>query len=714
MYTSGSTGKPKGVVVPHRAIARLVIGADYAKFGPDEVLLQMASYAFDASTLEIWGALLNGGRLAIMRPGPATLQEIAETISNERVTTAWLTAGLFNSFISSLPEGLKPLKQLITGGDVLSISHVKQALTLLPDTTIINGYGPTEGTTFSCCRTIDRSDVERSSILIGHPISNSTAYVLDDHLLLAPIGVVGELFIGGDGVALGYFNAPEATSEKFLANPFTESTGDRLYRSGDLCRRLPSGLIEFCGRKDEQVKLRGYRVELGEIESALTFFDEIKNAVVLAKSIDDSDKQLVAYLVLASKSESADISLIRSRLQKILPSYCVPSRFVIVEDIPLTANGKPDRVRLAQLNGKALDGKTESIAYRDDVETKLAAIWNSLLPGEKVGLHDNFWDIGGHSLLAVRMFVDIEKEFGKRLPLPVLFKAQTVAELAEVIRGPLPENAWRSLVPIQTTGKRPPLYCIHPIGGAVTCYRLVAGYIGSDQPVYGLQSRGLDGIQEPVHTVEQMAANYVEEIIASNPDGPYLICGYSFGGVVAHEAAIQLRQMGRQIEFVGLIDTSFPEYSRLELLSSKGKSFWSYAAHQLQIFRRLNGADRRTFFARKMRDALRRLRNQTDDYNQMDDLVAYPTELIKTITMANEQALTRYYPKKYPGELVVFRTSERLDLDFDDPMSAWKTVADKIVVHDLPGNHFTTIKEPNVQSLACELRSCIDRVVQHD
>ena len=302
MYTSGSTGRPKGVSVTHKSVVRLVKETNFANFGSDQVFLQLAPISFDAATLELWGPLLNGGRLVIFPAQTPTLEEIGLALTTHGVTTLWLTAGLFNLMVDERLEDLRGVKQLLAGGDVLSVAHVKKVVQELSGCQLINGYGPTENTTFTCCHPVTDADAIESSVPIGRPISNTQVYVLDRQLRPAPVGVAGELYIGGDGLARDYFNRPQLTAEKFIPNPFSDVPGARLYRTGDLTRYLPNGTIEFIGRVDQQVKLRGFRIELEEIQAALVEHEAVQEAVVVAREDTPGDKHLVAYVVASPEA----------------------------------------------------------------------------------------------------------------------------------------------------------------------------------------------------------------------------------------------------------------------------------------------------------------------------------------------------------------------------------------------------------------------------
>ncbi len=427
-YTSGSTGKPKGVQVLHRGVTRLVLGAEYARFDASRVFLQLAPISFDASTLEIWGPLLQGATCVIAPPGAQSPEQIGQLLRKHQVTTLWLTSTLYNTVIDLAPSALSSVSELLIGGESLSPSHVQQGLRMLPQTQIINGYGPTESTTFTCCYRIPKQfNPGALSIPIGRPISNTQVYILDDRKNPVPIGVAGELHIGGDGLARGYVKRPDLTAEKFVHNPFSAQPGARLYRTGDLARYLPDGNIEFLGRTDHQVKIRGFRIELGEIESVLAGHPLVREAVVLAREDIPGDKRLVAY-VTGKKGETPKVSELRSLLQAKLPEYMVPSAFLVLEMLPLNPNGKLDRKALPQP-----DFQSEPAAFvppASTTEKALANIWSELLGIKQVGLHDNFFELGGHSLLATRAVSRASTTFKVDLPLRALFEHPTLASHA--------------------------------------------------------------------------------------------------------------------------------------------------------------------------------------------------------------------------------------------------------------------------------------------
>jgi amino acid adenylation domain-containing protein/non-ribosomal peptide synthase protein (TIGR01720 family) len=424
MYTSGSTGTPKGVCVVHRGVVRLVRETNFAPFGASEVMVQLAPIAFDASTLEIWGALLNGGRLVVPPPETPSLTQVGEILRSGGVTTLWLTAGLFNAMIEAQPEALRSVKRLLAGGEALSVSHVQKALAELPDVQLINGYGPTENTTFTTTHPITATDLA-GSIPIGRPIANTTVYILDALRQPVPIGVPGELYTGGDGLARGYLKRPELTAERFVETSF-----GRLYKTGDRARWLVDGTIAFLGRLDFQVKLRGFRIELGEIESVLGQHPAVAESVVVLREDVPGDKRLVGYVVGKDDARPTPADL-RAFLAERLPAYMVPAAFVTLDAMPLTPNGKVDRRALPAPEAGALAAR-EYVAPRGPVEETLAEIFAEVLrvPVERVGAHDGFFELGGHSLLATQAVTRIRAALGVELPLRTIFEAPTPADLA--------------------------------------------------------------------------------------------------------------------------------------------------------------------------------------------------------------------------------------------------------------------------------------------
>ncbi|HEY0733388.1 MAG TPA: amino acid adenylation domain-containing protein [Herpetosiphonaceae bacterium] len=477
MYTSGSTGLPKGVSVTHRNVIRLVSSPNYARLSADDVFLQFAPISFDAATLEVWGALLNGARLVVFPAGTPSLAELGQALERYQVTILWLTAGLFHQMVDNQLDSLRSVRQLLAGGDVLSVPHVQKVLRTLDGCQLINGYGPTENTTFTCCYPMRHGEQVGLSVPIGRPISNTRVYVLDRHLKPVPVGVSGELYAGGDGVGRGYLNRPDLTAERFVPDPFGDP-GARLYRTGDLVRYRPDGNLEFLGRRDAQVKLRGYRIELGEIEAVLLRHPAVQECAVLVREDVPGDRRLVAYVVEELRTQNLEpgieqrtenkeqssiaglpsptateaeasrglgqgprvratteslIPALRAFVQAELPAYMVPAAFVVLPALPLSPNGKLERRALPAPDAAWSTLDDSFVAPQSPIEEVLAGIWAGVLRLERVGIHDNFFALGGHSLLATQVISRIREAFQVELPLRALFEAPTVAQLAERI-----------------------------------------------------------------------------------------------------------------------------------------------------------------------------------------------------------------------------------------------------------------------------------------
>jgi amino acid adenylation domain-containing protein len=707
MYTSGSTGAPKGVAVPHRGVVRLVT-ADYARFGPDEILLQLAPASFDASTFEIWGALLNGGRLVIAPPDVLSVDELGTVLARHDVTTLWLAAGLFEQVVDASVEILRPLRQLLVGGDVLSPRHVRRVLAALPRLRFVNGYGPTESTTFTCCHAVTSAPPPGLSIPIGRPIANTRIYVLDRHRLPVPIGVPGELWIGGDGLARGYVDRPELTAERFVVHRFSEALEERLYQSGDRVRWLRDGTLEFLGRLDDQLKVRGFRVEPGEIETVLARHPTVRQSVVVARRAPAGGRDLVAYVVGSGSEDSREL---REFLRGKLPEYMVPATIVMVGRLPLTPSGKVDRRALPDPAGSGGAAEGAAVEPRDELERQLARIWQEILSVHRVGVRDNFFDLGGHSLLAVRMFARLEEQVRVKLPLATLFQTPTIEGLSAVIRGATWPASGRSLVAIQPAGDRPPVFGMPGVTGTVFFYRDLARYLPPDQPFYGLQSRGIDGAGKALTRVEDIAAEFLREIREIQPEGPYYLVGLCMGGVVAYEMAQQLRATGEEVGLLGLLETWPPLVSsgRRLMASARTRAFLGFVMSRLRLY---GQALARLHWREQVRYLLGRIKllgaiGARGGLSREVRVELYE----RVVTQANLLAFGQYRPQVYPGPVVLFCAGGRQVAPGHDYRLGWRDLAaGGFDVYTVPGDDSgRMVAEPNVRLVAEYLQSYLDR-----
>jgi aspartate racemase len=717
MYTSGSTGTPKGVEILHRGIVRLILGVDYVQIDARDVFLQLAPVSFDASTFEIWGSLLSGARCVLFPDKVATSEELGRILAKEGVSTLWLTAGLFNVLVDESPEILRGVRQLLVGGEALSVAHVRRALELLPGTELINGYGPTESTTFACTCHIGRHIVPGlGSIPIGKPIANTKVYVLDKRREMVPIGVPGELCIAGDGLARGYLNRPELTAQRFIQNQFNEEPEARLYKTGDLTRYLPDGNIEFLGRIDDQVKVRGFRIELGEIENALGQHPSIRDCVVVAREDEAGAQQLVAY-VMPKAGQVVLSEEMRRFLKAKLPEYMLPAVFVPLPALPLAPNGKVDRRALPAPSPDRVDQRDTYVAPRTPIEEQLRIIWCEVLDLDRISIHDNFFELGGHSMSAVRLFAKISKTFNINLPLATLFKAPTVEKLSAIIGDGGWSPSTNCLVAIRSKGPRPRLFLVHPAGGNVLCFAGLARHLGSDQPVYAVQESTVAG-RAPLTNIEEMSTHYLREIRSLQPKGPYHLCGSSFGGLVAFEMARRLAAEGQKVDLLALLDTYPPRlflwgymisprirYHAGALRRRGWRSKLAYVGEHLKP----------TYLGERLKSFYGQWKAGMQNRALLRQPASIPTlDVISRNSLAHEAALmatASYKPQAYAGTVVFFKATDRGE-DYPDPEPPWRPlVTGRLIVRSVPGTHTTMLAEPNLATLADQLRAAIDETL---
>jgi amino acid adenylation domain-containing protein len=693
IYTSGSTGRPKGTLVTHHNIARL-FAATEERFGFDEhdVWTGFHSFAFDFSVWEIWGALIHGGKLVLV---PYLVsrdpEEFHALLICERVTVLNQTPSAFRQLMmvganENAGENLA-LRVVILGGEPLDFQSLRPWFERHGDAKpqLFNMYGITETTVHVTCRPVASADLNAArGSLIGEPIPDLQLLLLDRHLQPAPLGIPGEIFVGGPGVARGYLNRPELTAERFIANPFSTDPGSRLYRSGDLARRTSDNELEYLGRIDLQVKIRGFRIELGEVESVLKQHTAIRDAAVLAREDRPGDKRLVAYVVPA-RGRSVIANELRGFLLSRLPDYMVPAAFVTLEALPLTANGKVDRNSLSVSDVKFEVAKQAHVSPRNAVEVQLMRIWERILDVSPIGMQDNFFALGGDSLAAVRLIDRVEQLFGRQLPPDMLwYQEGTIESLARALvedRGP---PLWSGPVPIKATGKRRPLFCPHVIGGHLFFYDNLARHMALDQPLYGLPARGLDGKAPPDTRIEAMAAHCISGMKKVQPKGPYRIAGYCSGGAIAFEMARQLHGRGETVELLALCDSVAPGFRPMEL----ARTTWN--------FLRLKNV-------RPVQQRLYRF--------VLQNLGLSHKRKFRTVTEAHYWAHLSYRPRPYPGRAILFRGS--YTYDSHNRSLGWARLATAGVdICIVPCGHAAMVKEPTVRVLAERLETYLSRVAQ--
>ncbi|MFP3885130.1 amino acid adenylation domain-containing protein [Priestia filamentosa] len=708
IYTSGSTGKPKGVVIPHHNVIRLLDSTEeWFHFDEHDTWTMFHSYAFDFSVWEIWGALLRGGRLVIV---PHTVsrspKEFLQLLVREGVTVLNQTPSAFYQFMreerenENLREELK-LRFIIFGGEALDLSRLEEWYSRHEENrpTLINMYGITETTVHVSFLELGLESISHhGNSLIGENIKDLGIYVLDDYLRPVAPGVIGEMYVSGEGLARGYLNHPGLTAERFVANPYGKE-GSRMYRTGDKARYRHDGTLDYIGRADHQVKIRGFRIELGEIQSVLLQSEFVESAAVVVGGEEISTQKLIAYYIPTSNGEGKEEE-IRTHVRNHLPDYMIPTAFIEMEEFPLTVNGKLDvkKLPLPDFNYKG-----EGDYPRTPKEELLCDIFTRVLQLERVGIHDNFFNLGGHSLLAVELISKIRDALGVELNIGHLFEAPTVSGLARQIDEGGEENSLNVLLPLRKSGQRNPVFCVHPAGGLSWCYAGLMTALSADYPIYGLQARGISEDNAFPRTLDEMAEDYVNEIRTVQPHGPYHLIGWSLGGNVVHAMATRLQREGEEVRLLALLD-AYPSH----FLPLKGGPDEEEALIALLA---LGGYDPDHFGENEpltMESAINILKK---DGSALASLSDETIVRLKETYRNSVRILGEYKPQSFKGNLMFFRST--IIPEWFDPISpdAWKTYLDgEIEQYDIDCRHKDMCQPKPLAEIGELLAQALERI----
>jgi amino acid adenylation domain-containing protein len=716
-FTSGSSGKPKGVMGRHGPLTLFTSWAvDRFRLNERDRFSMLSGLAHDPLHRDIFTPLQLGGTVCI--PDQQDIESpgrLRAWMKQQEITVANLTPAMSQLLSEGVSddEQIESLRYSFLVGDVLRKRDVARLKKLAPEITCVNLYGATETQRAVGHYLVpnDLAVLDKEVLPLGKGIRDVQLLVLNSAGQLCGIGEAGEIYFRSPHLAKGYLGDAALTNERFIVNPFANTPGDRLYRTGDLGRYLPDGNVEHLGRADRQTKIRGFRIEPGDIESTLTNHPNVSEAAVVAHQNESGETSLIAYVVTDT---TIAVAALRQYVSEKLPAYMVPTAFVTMDALPLTPNRKLDRRALPVPDQLQTERREEHAKPRSATEQALVEIWREVLALNQVGIHDNFFDLGGHSLMAVRLFAVMEKQFGKRLPLATLFQAPTVAQLAAMLETE-PSAEWSSLVSIQPEGTRPPFFCVHAVGGNVLEYYDIARHLGTDQPFYGFQSRGLDGSQTPHTRIEDMAAHYVKEMREFQPVGPYLIGGRSLGGTIAYEMARQLNAQGQEIGLLALLDSYPVGHAKLSAQGYSSKSdarrYLRKAGAHLANMRSLPLGEKFGYLIDKSQYLPLRIKSRIwrTIYRSYQSLGQEVPRALRVVEEFNWLAAREYTPHFYDGRITLFWASTDLRAKFD-LLEGWQALArGGMEVHEVPGTHIDMIKEPQVAELAKKLDACLMR-----
>jgi amino acid adenylation domain-containing protein len=743
IYTSGSTGMPKGVMIQQSSVVNYTQAlCELLKAEPRWQYATVSTLAADLGNTAIFCALASGGCVQVLDYEMVTSTEaMMRWVEHHPIDVLKIVPSHLSALLAGESgKGVLPRRALVLGGEVLPPSLLERIRQLGSRCEVYNHYGPTEATIGVLVNPLSRmggvKEETGATIPLGRPITNTQVYVLDRRMQVIPMGVTGELYIGGAGLAIGYIGQGEQTAERFVPHPWSLQAGARLYRTGDLARSSEEGKIEFVGRCDNQVKLRGYRIEVAEVEIALRQHPNIRDSAVVVQEDSSAGPYLVGYIVPRKLPIPAGMN-IGEFLRERLPGYMVPSSFVYLKFLPLSANGKVDQQQLAVAKreentslSSLVDVGSQSrtiVQPRDAIEWQLLQIWEDVLQMQPLSIIDDFFNLGGHSLLAVRLMSHIAKHFGQHLDLATLFEHPTVAEFAVVLRQQVTSEERSPVVAIQSQGSRPPFFCVPPGGGTAFCYANLARRLGPDQPFYGLHTPDPGSVEERLGTVKAIALHYLAALQAVQPQGPYLLGGWSSGGVIAFEMAQQLQKQGKQVDLLAILDSWMPD-AQLRAKTREEEINLGDPGVIKWLIRHFKIAVPDDFDQRELDEQL----NYATDHAKKIHAIPVDTslELVRRYTriiLLNRHIVHLYDPQSYAYSIDYFASSASIDLTGSlgeregsaeipvrlDRLEVWRELAQGgLYVHLVPGDHSSMVEEPHVQVLAHALKQCIDRVCE--
>lgn len=721
IYTSGSTGKPKGVQIEHTSIVNQIFGLE--KLYPFDSSLNhilLAPFTFDPSVQQVFLPLTSGGKLFLVpKSVKHNVKELWEFITSNKIDIVNTVPSLMSLLLDHADEHANlHFKYIIVAGESFSKNLYLRLRNTLSADKVINIYGPTEATInttlYEC-----KQEEENGTIPIGKPLMNYSVFIMDEEWILTPVGIPGEICISGIGLARGYLNNKKLTEEKFVENPYLP--GEKMYRTGDLGKWNEDGNIEFLGRIDHQIKINGMRVELGEIETAISRHTSIQESVVINQKDDSGVTRLIAYVVPKQKQLLRTDEL-RDFLKDKLPDYMIPSAFIIMDSFPLTAHGKVDRRSLPEPEKINHYNKESFVPPGNEMEIQLTKIWERVLGIKPIGIRDEFFNLGGTSLLAMDLFAQIEKKFGQRLPLALIIEAPTIEKLARIIDEEKGSSYWSPLVAIQPAGSNPPFFCIHGHKGNVIGFHDLARYMGTDQPFYGIQAEGLDGKPFKKRSISEMAYNYLKEIRKVQPEGPYFIGGWCMGGLIAYEMAQILRANNEEVSLLAMIEAPFeevypkrlPEITFLQRVINKISDRIRFERF---VLRSLTSKRKLSYISGKMKTRFSNYRVKLEKnvgsflskFNlSIKHSLAYKLTYLYN---AHVDAIVNYKPQPYTGKVAVFKADKQPPGIYSDPVLGWGDFfKGEVEIFEFPGHHLNTFIEPSLIVLAQQLNNCINKV----